>query len=130
MVIDTSAIVAVLFDEAERAELLDAMASAPRLAMSAASYVESGLVVDGLLRPELSRWLDRLLDAQGIAIVPVTASQARLARDAHRDFGRGSGHRARLNFGDCFSYALAIERDEPILFKGDDFAHTDVRSAR
>lgn len=130
MVIDTSAIVAVLFDEAERAELLDAMASAPRLAMSAASYVESGLVVDGLLRPELSRWLDRLLDAQGIAIVPVTASQARLARDAHRDFGRGSGHRARLNFGDCFSYALAIERDEPLLFGGDDFAHTDVRSAR
>lgn len=128
--IDTSAIVAVLFDEAERPELLDAMASAPQLAMSAASYVETGLVVDGLRRPELSRWLDRLLDAQGIAIVPVTAAQAQIARDAHRDFGRGSGHRARLNFGDCFSYALAIEKDEPLLFKGDDFSHTDVRRAR
>lgn len=129
MVIDTSAIIAVVFAEPERESLLDAMGAAPRLALSAATYLESGLVIDGLRRPELSRWLDRLLAAQGIEIAPVTEGQARVAREAHRDFGRGSGHRARLNFGDCFAYALAIETDEPLLFKGDDFGHTDVRRA-
>jgi ribonuclease VapC len=129
MVIDTSAIIAVLFGEPEREPMLDAMGSAPRLVLSAASYVECGLVIDGLGRPELSRWLDRLLAAQGIEIAPVTAAQARVAREAHRDFGRGSGHRARLDFGDCFAYALAVEADESLLFKGDDFSHTDARRA-
>jgi ribonuclease VapC len=64
-----------------------------------------------------------------IEVVPVSVEQARIARAAYRDFGRGSGHPAGLNFGDCFAYALAIDRDETLLFKGDDFSHTDVRSA-
>ena len=66
---------------------------------------------------------------EGIEIVAVTPEHARIARAAYRDFGKGSGHAARLNFGDCFAYALAVERSEPLLFKGDDFTHTDVRSA-
>lgn len=98
-------------------------------AISAANYVETALVVDGAGDPVLSRKLDRLLDRLRIDIVDVTAAQARVARAAHLEFGRGSGHRARLNFGDCFSYALASTRDEPLLFKGQDFAYTDVRSA-
>lgn len=129
MVIDTSALVAVLFDEADRAHLLDAMSAAPQLVMSAATYVECGLVIDGLGRPELSRSLDRLLEALGIEVVPLTAGQARTGREAHRELGRGSGHPARLNLGDCFAYALAVDRDEPLLFKGADFGHTDVRQA-
>jgi ribonuclease VapC len=69
-----------------------------------------------------------ILDAE-IAIEPVTVEQARIARQAYRDYGRGSGHAANLNFGDCFSYALARAKRQPILFKGDDFGHTDLRSA-
>ena len=69
-----------------------------------------------------------ILDSE-IVIEPVTAEQARIARQAYRDYGKGSGHPANLNFGDCFSYALAREKREPILFKGDDFLHTDLRSA-
>ena len=75
------------------------------------------------------RALDQFLLESRIAIASVTPEQARIARMAYRDFGRGSGHPARLNFGDCFAYALAIERNEPLLYKGDDFRHTDVRSA-
>jgi ribonuclease VapC len=81
----------------------------------------------------ISRRLDDLLAVAGIDLEPVTVAQAHLARAAYRDFGRGSGHPARLNFGDCLAYALAIDRREPLLFKGNDFSHTDVavgRSAR
>ena len=76
-----------------------------------------------------TRALDRLLEATGIELEPVTAQHARTARDAFRDFGKGSGHPAGLNFGDCFSYALAAETGERLLFKGDDFSETDLRSA-
>jgi len=97
--------------------------------MSAASYVETAIVIDAHREAALSASLnDMILDAE-IVIEPVTLEQARIAREAYRDFGKGSGHKANLNFGDCFSYALAREKREPILFKGDDFGHTDLRSA-
>jgi ribonuclease VapC len=86
-------------------------------------------VIDGRRNPIASRRLDELLHEADIAIEPVDADQVRIARDAYRDFGKGSGHPARLNFGDCFAYALAQSRREPLLFKGDDFVHTGVASA-
>lgn len=94
--------------------------------MSTATYVELGAVVDGGDDPIVSRRLDRLLDVAGTIFEPVTIEQMRIARDAYRDFGRGSGHSARLNYGDCFAYALAKALGEPLLFKGDDFGSTDV----
>jgi ribonuclease VapC len=95
--------------------------------MSAASYLEAGIVADGSRNPVLSRQLDAVISDAIISIEPVTERQARIARDAYRDFGKGSGHPAGLNFGDCFAYALAKDRGEPLLFKGDDFSRTDVR---
>jgi ribonuclease VapC len=97
--------------------------------ISAATYVELSIVVDSRHDPVVSRSLDDLLTSLGIEVADLTADQARIARSAHRDFGRGSGHPARLNLGDCFSYALAKQIDEPLLWKGDDFGHTDVRRA-
>ena len=97
--------------------------------MSAAGYLEASIVVDRLPAPHYSRIFDNLLSDLGIITEPVTATQARIARDAFRRFGKGSGHPARLNFGDCFAYALAKDFDEPLLFIGNDFVHTDVRPA-
>ena len=129
MIVDSSAIVAILLAEPERQVLLEAIQQAPEVAMTAASYLEVGMVVDGRGNPVLSRQYDALLDALGIEVVDTTAEQARVARAAHRDFGRGSGHPARLNFGDCLSYAAAVQDGVPLLFKGDDFIHTDVTPA-
>jgi ribonuclease VapC len=97
--------------------------------MSAVSYVEAGVVVDSNRNPVLSRRLDDLLRDVQIEVEPVTLNQAHIAREAYRDFGKGR-HRAGLNFGDCFAYALAKEKGESLLFKGDDFCHTDVEPAR
>jgi ribonuclease VapC len=97
--------------------------------MSTASFLESAIVADGSRDPILSRKFDQLLLSAGIRIEPVTEVQAYLARQAYRDFGKGSGHPAQLNFGDCFAYALAKNKDEPLLFKGLDFARTDVQVA-
>ena len=129
MIVDSSAIVAILLAEPERQVLLEAIQQAPEVAMTAASYLEVGMVVDGRGNPVLSRQYDALLEALGIEVVDTTAEQARVARAAHRDFGRGSGHPARLNFGDCLSYAAAVRDGVPLLFKGDDFIHTDVTPA-
>ena len=129
MIIDTSALLAVLFAEPEREAILEAMMTASDLRISAATYVEAGVVVDGRKEPVLSRDLDDLVATLSIAIAPLTEDQARIARQAYRDFGRGSGHPARLNYGDCMSYALAKDSREPLLWKGDDFGHTDVRRA-
>jgi ribonuclease VapC len=85
------------------------------------------VVVDGNRSPALSRRFDEFLQEAAVGIEPVTAQLAELAREAYRAFGRGSGHPAHLNFGDCFAYALAMERDEALLFKGNDFSNTDVR---
>jgi ribonuclease VapC len=97
--------------------------------MSAANYLEAGIVVDANRNPLLSRRLDDLLVQTEIEVEPVTREQAEIARAAYRDFGKGSGHPAGLNFGDCFAYALAKSTREPLLFKGDDFSRTDVAVA-
>lgn len=127
MIVDTSALVAILRQEEDGAEFADILARTGPLFMSAASYLELCIVIDGDRNPTVSDAVDALIGAAGIDITPVTAEQARLAREAYRRYGRGSGHAAKLNFGDCFAYALAKDRDMPLLFKGDDFSRTDVR---
>jgi ribonuclease VapC len=127
MIVDTSVIIAILKDEQDAA-IGAVLSRAPACRMSAVSYVEAGVVVDSNRNPVLSRRLDDLLRDVGISIEPVTVDQARIAREAYRDFGKGR-HRAGLNFGDCFAYALAKEKGEPLLFQGDDFCHTDVEAA-
>jgi len=129
MIIDTSALVAILFAEADAATYASAIAAARERRLSAVSFVEAAVVIDGRRDPVASRRFDDLLREAAIAIEPVDEAQARTARDAYRDFGRGSGHAARLNFGDCFSYALARCCGEPLLYKGNDFSHTDIAPA-
>lgn len=126
MIIDTSAIIAILGDEPEAPAFAQAILESTQRRISAGSYLEIGIVIDRRKDPIASRRVDELLGRLRILIEPVTETQARTARDAYRDFGKGSGHRASLNFGDCFAYALARETNEPLLFKGDDFLHTDI----
>jgi len=125
MIVDTSAIIAFLRDEPDATAIGEAMYRSPACRMSAVNYVEAGVVIDSNRNPVLSRKLDDLLSDLRVRIESVTPKQAEIARQAYRDFGKGR-HRAGLNFGDCFAYALAKEMDEPLLFKGDDFLHTDV----
>ncbi|MGB2636405.1 MAG: type II toxin-antitoxin system VapC family toxin [Candidatus Acidiferrum sp.] len=129
MIIDTSAIVAILRDEPEAAVFVEVIAAARSRRVSAVSFVEAAAVIDGSRDPVASRRFDQLFREAQFMIAPVTTNQARVARDAYRDFGKGSGHPAGLNLGDCFAYALAKETSEPILFKGDDFGQTDLTSA-
>lgn len=129
MIVDTSALVAILAREPERDTFTEAIINAQPARMSVASFLEAALVVDGYRDPVLSRRLDELIDRLGIELVDVTRAQAQVAREAYRDYGRSSGHPARLNYGDCFAYGLARAEGEPLLFKGDDFVHTDLRSA-
>ena len=126
MIVDTSAIVAMLQLEREATAMLRVLSRDGDSRMSAATYLECGIVIDGAKDPKASANLDALILKLGIEITPVTAEQARVARQAYRDFGKGSGHKAQLNFGDCFAYALATERGEPLLYKGDDFAHAGL----
>ena len=126
MIVDTSAIVAILRDEPEARTCAEAIAGAKSRRVSAVSYVEAAAVIDGSRSAIASRKFDELFREAGLRVEPVTEAQARIAREAYRDFGKGSGHAAGLNFGDCFAYALAKEMGEPILFKGDDFGHTDL----
>jgi ribonuclease VapC len=129
VIVDTSAIVAILNREPGWEAYDLALRQSPHTLMSAASYVELGIVVDRTGNPSISHRLDRLLDAWGIKIADLTADQARTARSAHSAYGQGTGHPAHLNLGDCFSYALAADTGETLLFTGEDFAHTDVESA-
>ena len=129
MIVDSSALVAVLLNEEDGAALSRAMDDPEIVRISAASYLETSIVIDKYRDAVLSARLDDMILDSEIVIEPVTVEQARMAREAYRNFGKGSGHRANLNFGDCFSYALARVKREPILFKGDDFIHTDLRSA-
>jgi ribonuclease VapC len=129
MIIDTSALVAILRDEPQAEICARAIESAAERRISAVNFVEAAVVIDGSRDPIASRRFDDLLRAARVRIEPVTESQARLARDAYRDFGKGSGHTAKLNFGDCFAYALAKVTGEPLLFIGTDFAHTDLTPA-
>jgi len=129
VILDSSALIAILRSEPEAPAFADAIENAAVRRISAASYVEAGAVIDGSRDPVLSRRFDDLLRDAQIRIEPVTEIQARLAREAYRDYGRGSGHPAKLNFGDCFAYALARDMGEPLLFKGSDFSSTDVTRA-
>lgn len=129
MIVDSSALIAILREEPDANDLGNAMARAPRLRISAANFFETAIVVDGNRSPLLSRRLDALVKGAEITIEPVTEEQAQIARAAYRDHGRNSGHPARLNFGDCFAYALARVTGEPLLFKGRDFIHTDIEPA-
>jgi ribonuclease VapC len=127
VIVDTSALIAILRVEKDAMRYARALARkghAKRL--SAANYLEAGIVIDTARDPIASRRLDDLIQRAGIVIEPVTVEQARIARDAYRDFGKGGGHLVGLNFGDCFAYALAKAKGEPLLFKGDDFSQTDV----
>jgi ribonuclease VapC len=126
MIIDTSAIIAILRDEPEALSCAKAIADASSRRVSAVNFVEAAVVIDGSRNPIASRRFDDLLREAHVVVDPVTELQARIAREAYRDFGKGSGHGAGLNFGDCFAYALAKATGEPLLFKGDDFNRTDV----
>jgi ribonuclease VapC len=129
VIVDTSAIMAMLCQEDEADRMLRLMVTASARRMSAGSWVELGTVLVRRQDPQLAFYAERILPGLRIEVVPVTAAQAEIGRRAYGEYGRGTGHPARLNFGDCFSYALAKERSEPLLFKGDDFTHTDVEPA-
>ena len=129
MIIDTSALIAILRAEDDASEMAQAIERAQIRRISAASYLETAVVIDGSRDPVASRRFDELVDTAELRVEPVTHDQASIARDAYRDFGKGSGHKAGLNFGDCFAYALAKSAGEPLLFKGNDFSHTDVTPA-
>jgi ribonuclease VapC len=128
MIVDSSTIIAILRDEPDAAAMAEALQEAPIRRISAVTYVEAAVVADNDRNPLLSRRFDGLVRDAQMLVEPVTARQAELARQAYRDFGKGR-HKAGLNLGDCFAYALAKEMDEPLLFKGDDFCHTDVEAA-
>ena len=128
MIVDSSAIVAILGLEGDAREFVDAIEKAPDRRLSVVSYVEAAVVLDSRRNPALSRRLDEFVREAQVRIEPVSVEQARLAREAYRDFGKGR-HRAGLNFGDCFAYALARDKAEPLLFKGGDFRKTDVEAA-
>jgi ribonuclease VapC len=128
MILDTSALAAILFREAEAVRFAELIHSASECRISAANYVELAMVIEGQLGPEAGRQCDMFFRRAGIVIEPVTVDQAHLARQAFLDFGKGR-HPAGLNFGDCFAYALSKATGEALLFKGEDFSRTDVRSA-
>ena len=121
MILDASVLIAILRNEPEAVSFAQAIADADLCRISAANYLEAAIVIDGSRNPIASRRFDDLVREASITIEPVTAGHANIARTAYRDFGRGSGHPAGLNFGDCFAYALAVLSGEPLLFKGEDF---------
>ncbi|MFI1911520.1 type II toxin-antitoxin system VapC family toxin [Nocardia sp. NPDC020380] len=129
MIVDASAVIAILQEEPERPAFLKAIVSAAQPMMSVVNHLEVAIKVDRHPDPIVARRADELIKRLRIDLQPITVEQAAIARAAYRDFGKGSGHRAQLNLGDCFAYALAITTDKPLLYKGNDFIHTDIRSA-
>jgi ribonuclease VapC len=129
MIVDSSALLAILRNETEASHCARAIEEATECRISAANYLEAAIVIDGNRDPIASRRFDDLIREARVLVEPVTEEQAKLARSAYRDFGKGSGHAAQLNFGDCFAYALAKATGEPLLFKGKDFIHTDLARA-
>ncbi len=129
MILDTSAVIAILRAEPDAPAFAHAIETAAHRRISAVNYVEAAVVIDASRDPIASRRFDDLIEEAQVVIEPVTEAQARIARQAYNDFGKGSGHPAKLNFGDCFAYALAKAKREPLLFKGEDFPHTDVTIA-
>lgn len=128
MIVDTSAVIAILFAERDAKTYAQAIANAGSCRMSAATLVEASIVIDAQTKYAGSRQLDAFIRRAGIAIEPVTVEHAHIARQAYADFGKGR-HPAALNYGDCFSYALAKATGEPLLFKGADFRRTDIAAA-
>jgi len=128
MILDTSALLTIFLDEPERRAFNEAIEGAASRALSVASYVEVSIVIESRFGAEGLRDLDLFLDLAGIEIAPVDFEQGRMARLAFSRYGKGR-HPAGLNFGDCFAYALARVRGEPLLFKGDDFGYTDITTA-
>jgi ribonuclease VapC len=128
MIIDSSAIIAILNDEPERRVFNEAIERSDACLISTASFVEASIVIDNNRDYDGLRDFDLFIMSAGIELVPVDADQAHIARQAYRQFGKGR-HPAGLNFGDCFSYALAKATGLPLLFKGSDFAQTDIQTA-
>jgi len=128
MIIDTSAMVAILYGEPEAAAFAQLIHDAETCRISVANYVELAMVIEKQLGPEGMQQADAFFRRAAIGIEPVTVEQGHLARHAFLDFGKGR-HKASLNYGDCFAYALAKDTGEPLLFKGNDFSETDIRSA-
>jgi ribonuclease VapC len=128
VILDSSAVVAILRAEPEAPAMAQALDRAEACGISAVSYVESAIVIDSGRDPIASRRFDDFFREAEIVIESVTFRQAEIARQAYRDFGKGR-HRAGLNFGDCFAYALVKEKGETLLFKGKNFCHTDVEAA-
>ena len=129
MIVDSSAVLAILFAEVDAAAFALAIERVGGGRISAATWLESAIRIDMTGSPLASLAFDDFVREARLVIEPVDEPQVRLARAAYRAFGRGSGHPAALNFGDCFSYALAKLRDEPLLYKGKDFPETDIRPA-
>ena len=128
MILDTSAMVAILYREPEAADFARLIHDAELCRISVANYVELSMVIETQLGSEGLRQAEVFLRRAGVLIEPVTVDQGELARQAFLDFGKGR-HQAGLNFGDCFSYALAKATGEPLLFKGTDFSRTDIKAA-
>jgi ribonuclease VapC len=127
VIVDSSALLAIIRDEPLAAVCLQAMLGSSANLISAASYLEAAIVADRLPNSPDAATFDDLMEQLNIIVEPLTPRQAAIAREAYGRYGKGIGHPARLNFGDCFAYALAKDFDEPLLFVGQDFAHTDVR---
>lgn len=129
MILDSSAAIAILHQEPDARILFEAIRNADTTSMSVATFLETSIVVDARRDPISSTALDEFCKECGIKFFPVDETQVRVAREAYRNYGKGSGHKARLNFGDCFAYALAKVTGEKLLYKGADFGETDVASA-
>ena len=129
MIIDSSAMLAILLAEEDAPTYARAIEAAETCRMSAANWLETAIRVDLSGQPIASDAFDDLVRDAGVIVEAVTSAQAQLARRAYRAYGKGTGHPAGLNFGDCFAYALAKETREPLLFKGDDFSRTDIEAA-
>ena len=128
MIVDSSAVLAILFREEDTLRFAEAIEAATTCRMSAANFLEAAIRIDRGGNAIASDAFDDFIRETGILIEPATVEHAHLARRAYRAYGEGTGHPTKLNFGDCFAYALAEATGEPPLFKGDDFAHTDLRS--
>ncbi len=127
MIVDASALLAILLREPEKDRFREKIARAPEPVMSPVNYMEAAVRADGLGQ-EMAEGFDALFEEAGITIVPIDRRQTLLARQAYARYGKGN-HEAKLNLGDCFAYALASTRGEPLLFKGDDFRKTDIEAA-
>jgi ribonuclease VapC len=129
VIVDASALIAILREEHDARLFTQAIADATKVKISAATLLEASIVADGPRDRTVARRFDDICQESKLTVVPFDETQARIVREAYRDFGKGSGHKAGLNLGDCFAYALARVTGEPLLYKGKDFQHTDVASA-